>query len=184
MGEYQVADLAPLSAVSWDYANKNLKMKLFSLNSDSTAVLEMSYFQKEGGWDDDHKDTRQLAVTNKGENSALASIRNPEDGSISVFWQPERKVIGLYAVTPETRIPLGIPTTGLTRNEKLRAEAAAKKRKDAADALIKKEEDLKQDKIKKMGKCAAGYDWIKEAGGYRCSAGGHFISDAEIAAQA
>jgi hypothetical protein len=184
MGEYQVASLASLSAVSWDYDNKNLKIRLFSLNSDSTAVLQMSYSQREGGWDDDHKETNQPAVTSNGENSALASIRNPKDGSISVFWQPERKVIGLYAATPETRIPLGIPTTGLTKNEQLRAAAAAKKRKDVADALIKDEEDKKQTKLKTMGVCPSGYTWIKEAGGYRCSAGGHFISDAELAAKA
>jgi DNA repair exonuclease SbcCD ATPase subunit len=37
--------------------------------------------------------------------------------------------------------------------------------------------------IKAMGKCSAGFDWIDKPaeGGYRCSAGSHFISYAEIA---
>jgi hypothetical protein len=37
--------------------------------------------------------------------------------------------------------------------------------------------------IKAIGKCSAGFDWIDKPaeGGYRCSAGSHFISYAEIA---
>ena len=37
--------------------------------------------------------------------------------------------------------------------------------------------------LQKIGKCSAGYQWVREGNGYRCSAGGHTASMAEIRAQ-
>ncbi|KAL7934607.1 P-loop containing nucleoside triphosphate hydrolase protein [Trichoderma chlorosporum] len=66
----------------------------------------------------------------------------------------------------------------------------AKKKADVAREKImrelieqeerRKKEVAKQAKIRALGICPMGYDWIKQDGGYRCSAGGHFLSDAEI----
>lgn len=39
-----------------------------------------------------------------------------------------------------------------------------------------------QDKLRRIGKCPAGYDWVQVAGGWRCQAGGHHVSDAQLAA--
>ena len=43
----------------------------------------------------------------------------------------------------------------------------------------KKEEERKQ-KLKAMGRCPAGYEWIKQSGGYTCSAGGHYVDESVL----
>jgi ATPase family associated with various cellular activities (AAA) len=57
--------------------------------------------------------------------------------------------------------------------------------RDAENKLRKLEEKRKlevkaQQKLRDMGICPAGFRWIKEEGGYRCSAGGHFVGDAQL----
>jgi hypothetical protein len=34
--------------------------------------------------------------------------------------------------------------------------------------------------LSRIGTCEAGYQWLRVSGGWRCSAGGHFCSDAEV----
>lgn len=75
-------------------------------------------------------------------------------------------------------------------DEYRKLKEAAKKAKDAArDKILKrlleeerkrKEEEAIKMKLEKMGICPAGFQWIKQAGGYRCSAGGHWMGDAEL----
>ncbi len=36
--------------------------------------------------------------------------------------------------------------------------------------------------LQRVGKCPAGYAWGQVVGGYRCWAGGHYVSDAVLAA--
>lgn len=69
------------------------------------------------------------------------------------------------------------------RAEQLRIQAVLERAKrDAEAARLKKlEEERKreaqvQQKLRTMGICPAGFQWIKQSGGYRCSAGGHFMS--------
>ncbi|KAJ4858252.1 ATPase family associated with various cellular activities (AAA) domain-containing protein [Trichoderma breve] len=73
--------------------------------------------------------------------------------------------------------------------ERLRLEEAKKKAEAAREKILRqlieqeerrKKEVAKQAKIRALGICPAGFNWIKQNGGYRCSAGGHFLSDAEI----
>jgi len=35
-------------------------------------------------------------------------------------------------------------------------------------------------KLRQLGICPASYRWIKQAGGYRCQAGGHFVTDSQL----
>jgi hypothetical protein len=49
--------------------------------------------------------------------------------------------------------------------------------KKAAEEERRKEAQA-QRKLREMGICLAGFRWVKQAGGYRCTAGGHFVSDA------
>ena len=44
----------------------------------------------------------------------------------------------------------------------------------------RKVEEQKQEVIKTLGRCSAGFNWIKVSGGYQCSARGHNISDHEV----
>jgi hypothetical protein len=75
------------------------------------------------------------------------------------------------------------------REEQKRIEAALKARREAEERLRrereeaerkKREEAVIQKKIRDMGICPMGYRWIKQGGGYRCSAGGHFLSNSQL----
>ncbi|KAK3315659.1 P-loop containing nucleoside triphosphate hydrolase protein [Apodospora peruviana] len=71
-----------------------------------------------------------------------------------------------------------------------RLQAEAKKAAGAArDKIVqrlveeerrRREEEERKKKLELHGICPAGFQWVKEQGGYRCTAGGHCISDAEL----
>lgn len=54
--------------------------------------------------------------------------------------------------------------------ERMRSLAEARKRQEA----------IAQTKLRQMGVCCAGYRWIKQAGGYRCAGGSHFVDDGAL----
>jgi hypothetical protein len=65
------------------------------------------------------------------------------------------------------------------REELARREAAlAAKRKEEEER--RKKEQLAQAKLRTMGVCVAGFQWIKQSGGYRCAGGSHYVSDAAL----
>jgi len=41
-------------------------------------------------------------------------------------------------------------------------------------------DQVAQKKLREMGVCVAGYQWIKQSGGYRCAGGSHFITDGQL----
>ena len=58
-----------------------------------------------------------------------------------------------------------------------------RRRRDEELASIEKErqkEMERQKKLKVLGLCPMGYQWIKQASGYRCAGGSHTLSDASI----
>ena len=73
------------------------------------------------------------------------------------------------------------------RQEEARAEQekARREREKAKMELEKmriqlieqKREKAVQDKLKNMGVCCQGFPWIKQAGGYRCAGGSHYIGN-------
>lgn len=77
------------------------------------------------------------------------------------------------------------------RREKARLrEVAAKRARDEAEDRVRraraeverarKEEARVQAKLREIGVCVAGFRWIKQAGGYRCAGGTHFVTDGEL----
>ena len=58
----------------------------------------------------------------------------------------------------------------LARLERERRAVEEERRKEAAA----------QRKLRTLGVCVAGYRWIKQAGGYRCAGGSHYVSDAQL----
>jgi hypothetical protein len=62
-----------------------------------------------------------------------------------------------------------------SREEKKKAEQA----RDAARKAIEdaEKEVAMQEKLDNMGICVMGYEWIKQATGWRCTGGNHFIFD-------
>lgn len=60
-----------------------------------------------------------------------------------------------------------------------------RKRKEELVKIERKREERrveakKQECLRKIGVCCAGFRWIKQAGGYRCAGGSHWVSDGEI----
>lgn len=69
---------------------------------------------------------------------------------------------------------------------KAQREAAGAAREAIVKELIEEEERRKKEeeqrkKAARIGRCPMGYQWIKEAQGYRCEGGSHAVSDEEIA---
>eukprot|EP01041_Mallomonas_annulata_P004090 gene4090-8130_t len=58
------------------------------------------------------------------------------------------------------------------------AEEAARKTAELKQQIDK--ESRAQQKLRRMGKCSAGFDWIKTSYGYQCAGGSHQISDAQL----
>ncbi|VDC00511.1 unnamed protein product [Peniophora sp. CBMAI 1063] len=65
------------------------------------------------------------------------------------------------------------------QRERERAWKEHMERKKREDERKKREEEA-QRKLRHMGLCEAGFQWIQQAGGYRCSAGGHYVSNAQL----
>lgn len=71
---------------------------------------------------------------------------------------------------------------------RLEERAARAAREKAMEELEKirlqevrqKREEQVQVKLQQMGVCCMGYQWIKQSGGYRCAAGGHFVSNGQL----
>jgi hypothetical protein len=58
------------------------------------------------------------------------------------------------------------------------AKMLEEKRKE--EERQRKEEAKVQAKIREMGLCVAGFRWIKQASGYRCAGGSHFLSNDQL----
>ena len=66
-----------------------------------------------------------------------------------------------------------------TRAERAR-KAAELEAKEEAESLRRQQEAKAQEKLRHMGVCPVGYRWIKQAGGYRCAGGSHFVTDSQL----
>lgn len=68
--------------------------------------------------------------------------------------------------------------------EQARIEAEIeRRRKEAELAAIEKEHEKErqtQRKLKMLGPCPMGFQWIRQSGGYRCAGGSHFLTDAMV----
>ncbi|KAF5346141.1 hypothetical protein D9758_009985 [Tetrapyrgos nigripes] len=58
-------------------------------------------------------------------------------------------------------------------------EAELKVKREAEEQARKREEKV-QKKLREMGVCPRGYQWIKQSYGYRCAGGSHFVTHAEL----
>ena len=65
------------------------------------------------------------------------------------------------------------------RAARQRAIDALKKKRKEEEEKRKKALEMQQ-KLKHMGLCPMGYEWIKQASGYRCAGGSHYISDGQL----
>jgi len=63
--------------------------------------------------------------------------------------------------------------------ERIRVELERRRKEAELEALERERQKEREanKKLKTMGVCPMGYSWIKQASGYRCAGGSHFISD-------
>lgn len=69
---------------------------------------------------------------------------------------------------------------GAARTEREKAVRALEERRRKEEKERKREEEL-QRKLQSMGTCIAGYAWVRQSDGYRCSFGTCFVTHAELA---
>lgn len=55
-----------------------------------------------------------------------------------------------------------------------------RERRRLEEELRRKEEAQAQEKLRNLGVCVMGFQWIKQAGGYRCAGGTHYVSDSQL----
>jgi hypothetical protein len=63
--------------------------------------------------------------------------------------------------------------------EQMEIKARIEQEKKAREQARRQEEAV-QAKLRQMGLCVAGFRWIKQATGYRCAGGTHYISNAQL----
>ena len=67
---------------------------------------------------------------------------------------------------------------------KIKLQLELERKKAEEDARKRAEEERKlqaiQEKLKQISPCPAGFAWHQVGGGWRCSAGGHFVSNREL----
>ena len=70
------------------------------------------------------------------------------------------------------------------REAAARAERARKaaelKAREEAERRERQREAQAQAKLRSIGVCPVGFRWIKQAGGYRCAGGTHYVTDSEL----
>ncbi|KAK4141737.1 helicase required for RNAi-mediated heterochromatin assembly 1 [Dichotomopilus funicola] len=69
--------------------------------------------------------------------------------------------------------------------EERRRKEEEERRKEIVRRLLEAEERRKREekdraKLKALGRCPVGYEWIRQAGGYRCAGGSHWMGDGEF----
>ena len=67
----------------------------------------------------------------------------------------------------------------LERRAKEEELGKLQKKKTEMEAQRKKEQQA-QKKLREIGVCVQGFAWIKQAGGYRCAGGSHYVSDDQL----
>jgi len=108
---YKMVSLAPLGAVAWKEGSK-FEIHLFSVGNGKN--ISERVFTKRRGWDGNVKASSETVFANAKNISAVAAVYTSIDKTISIFYQPQPNMIGMYSVTAGKRVPLGIPTSALS----------------------------------------------------------------------
>ncbi|GKT46258.1 NFX1-type zinc finger-containing protein 1 [Colletotrichum spaethianum] len=117
----------------------------------------------------------------------------PPESPVEEIEDGKRKAVRDAGVSDEAWEQLEKDKKAQEENDaKYRAMLDAKRRSIGAarEAILKelmkeeerrKKEEEQRKKAAMMGRCPMGYDWIRQAVGFRCEGGSHFISDGQLA---
>ncbi|KAI1208325.1 P-loop containing nucleoside triphosphate hydrolase protein [Annulohypoxylon truncatum] len=111
----------------------------------------------------------------------LAAVRRQRE-----LAETQRKAAELERAVREQEAALQRQKDEAKRREQLRLLEQARRRRDAEERKRREEEETMrkekevQAKLKVIGRCPVGFEWIKQAGGYRCAGGTHFVGDAAL----
>lgn len=109
----------------------------------------------------------------------------------SIAAAEERKTESTKDIIPQKATQPGADDDAKRRHEEARlrhelerraleAEMEILQRKRAEEEERRRKEREAQKKLRDMGVCCAGFRWIKQALGYRCAGGSHYVSNAQL----
>ena len=136
-------------------------------------------------WHQLQKDTQAA----KAEAEALQkSIRAQETARIQAQQEEEKLAAKKAAIERAEALAKAEEIQELKRQQeqiRLREEAACRAKERALAEMERarekqKKEQQVQAKLRHMGVCVAGFQWIKQSGGYRCAGGSHWVDDAQL----
>lgn len=65
----------------------------------------------------------------------------------------------------------------LSERERVQKELERRKQEEQERRQM---EALAQSKLRQLGVCVQGYNWIKQGGGYTCAGGSHWVNDSQL----
>lgn len=107
------------------------------------------------------------------QNEKLAALKRIEHAALAGAQEDEADVQQLKQMQERARL------------EERAADAARRKAMEELEKMRlreveQKREERVQQRLREMGVCCMGYRWIKQGDGYRCEAGGHFVSNGQL----
>lgn len=116
----------------------------------------------------EQEEAQRLAVeVEKEAEKAAAELRE-------IQAKNEAEALELLRIREEARIR---EMKAKAERERIQRELERRKKEEKER---RKREELAQNRLREMGVCEAGFRWIKQSGGYRCAAGGHWVADSQL----
>lgn len=125
-------------------------------------VWEQLQRDKETAKDEQRRSEEKMAEDAKKERRAIEEIRRISN-ALKKARDDARRMEELQRQREAARV----------REQQARAAKEAERKRREVEVRA-------QARLKQMGRCIAGYQWIKQANGYRCAGGSHFVGNFEL----
>jgi len=125
-------------------------------------VWEQLQRDKETAKDEQRRAEEKMAEDARRERKAIEEIKRISN-ALKRVRDNDKKMQELQRHREAARI----------REQQARAAKEAERKRREVEARA-------QARLQQMGRCVAGYQWIKQANGYRCAGGSHFVGNLEL----